>query len=85
MIGQAGTLESNDIMITVSAADKGDGITIELESIVYAQYARHITAAIEGALKEKGVADANVKAVDRGALDSTIRARVYTAVSRAGL
>ena len=34
MIGQAGTLESNDIMITVSLPEEGNGISIDLESVV---------------------------------------------------
>ena len=85
MIGQAGTLESNDIMITVSAPEEGAGIFIDLESVVLAQYEEHIRAAITKAVQDKGLESLDVKAVDRGALDSTIRARVFTAIARAEL
>ena len=85
MIGQAGTLESNDIMITVSTPEEDAGIVIDLESVVLAQYEEHIRAAITTAVQEKGLESLDVKAVDRGALDSTIRARVFTAIARAEL
>lgn len=81
---QAGTLESNDIMITVAPAPPGDGIIIELESIVLPQYGEDIRRVIADTLAAHGVADAVVKAVDRGALDCTIRARVAAALARAG-
>jgi citrate lyase subunit gamma (acyl carrier protein) len=81
---QAGTLESNDIMITVAPAPPGGGITIELESIVLAQYGDAIRRVITATLAAHGVADAAVRAVDRGALDCTIRARVAAALTRAG-
>ena len=85
MIGQAGTLESNDIMITVSLPEEGNGISIDLESVVLAQYEEHIRTAITKAVQDKGLESLEVKAVDRGALDSTIRARVFTAIARAEL
>ncbi len=81
MRGQAGTLESNDIVITV--ADGENGIEIELESIVMTQFGRQIREAIISAVKDKGIENLYVKAIDRGAIDSTIRARVYAAIERA--
>lgn len=76
----AGTLESNDIMITLS---KGDGINIELESSVKKQFGKQIEKVIRESLQSYGIEDVNVKAVDRGALDYVIMARVKTAIQRA--
>jgi citrate lyase subunit gamma (acyl carrier protein) len=80
--GQAGTLESSDIMITV-VPDKS-GIQIELESIVMPQYGDAIRATIEKIMKEQQIEGIRIKAIDKGALDCTIRARVLTALDRAG-
>ncbi|MDR1319194.1 MAG: citrate lyase acyl carrier protein [Treponema sp.] len=77
----AGTLESSDIMVTLEPWKKG--IEIELESVVDKQFGREIRRAITETLKELDVKDAKIKAVDKGALDCTIRARVKTAVFRA--
>ncbi len=81
---QAGTLESSDIMVTVAPVPPGSGIAIELESNVLAQYGDAIRRVITETLVAYGVADAAVRAVDRGALDCTIRARVAAALARAG-
>ena len=81
---QAGTLESSDIMITLSQGSPGSGLKIELESIVMAQYGEAIRRVITETVSEQGIADIYIKAVDRGALDCTIRARTLTALARAG-
>lgn len=81
---QAGTLESSDIMITVAPGTAGSGVVIELESIVMAQYGDDIRLTLENTLAEQGCTDIYIKASDRGALDCTIRARMLTALSRAG-
>ena len=80
---QAGTVESNDIMITVSPADAGDGVQIELFSPLIKQFGRQMKAVIAETIQEYGLSDILVHANDRGALDCTIRARVRTAVERA--
>lgn len=80
---QAGTIESNDIMITVSPAAAGEGIVIELTSPVVKQYGSRIRQVITETLAELGITDAKVHANDKGALDCTIKARVETAVTRA--
>lgn len=80
---QAGTLESNDIMITIAAGQPGSGITIDLESIVMAQYGAAIKGTITEILLNEKMTDVYVKAVDRGALDCTVRARVLAAIGRA--
>jgi len=81
---QAGTLESSDIMITLSPGSPGSGIVIELESIVMAQYGEDIRRALQDVVAEQGYTDLYIKALDRGALDCTIRARMMTALGRAG-
>ena len=81
---QAGTVESGDIMITVVPGEPGSGLAIQLESIVQAQYGKAISATITQTAAEYGVKDILIRAVDRGALDCTIRARVMAALSRAG-
>lgn len=81
---QAGTLESNDIMITVAPGAQASGVLIELESIVLAQYGQAIRQTIADVINKQNVTDIYVKAVDRGALDCTIQARTLAALARAG-
>ena len=76
----AGTLESGDIMIQIAP---GDGLQVELQSSVAAQFGRQIKALITETLTGLGVENAYVKATDKGALDCTIRARVTAAAVRA--
>jgi len=51
---QAGTLESNDIAITVGPAADG-GIVIELQSLVMEQYGDQIWKVIRDTVIEQGV------------------------------
>jgi citrate lyase subunit gamma (acyl carrier protein) len=81
--GQAGTLESSDIMITVAPAAAGSGVSIELVSPVLKQFGAQIREVIVRTLSEEGVDDVIVNANDKGALDCTIRARLMTALARA--
>ncbi|VBB06520.1 citrate lyase acyl carrier protein citd [Lucifera butyrica] len=81
---QAGTLESNDIMLTVAPGPAGSGIQLDLDSIVLAQYGPAIRQTILTVLAESDVTDVYIKAVDRGALDCTIRARTLAVLGRAG-
>lgn len=81
---QAGTLESSDIMVTAAPVNVGDGIIIELESIVFAQYGKEIQRVIEKTIIEQGITDVYIKAMDRGALECTIKARTLAALARAG-
>lgn len=76
----AGTLESSDIMITITAADE---ITVNLTSSVSQFYGESIILTIREVLAKLGITGADVEAVDHGALDCTIRARVYAAAERA--
>jgi len=77
----AGTMESSDIMITLEASD--GAIEIDLSSGVEKQFGDAIREVIRGTLIELGVTRAKVTAVDKGALDCAIRARVRTAACRA--
>ncbi len=82
---QAGTLESNDIMITVAPGEAGSGMVLELDSIVMPQYGAAIRRTIAETVAKQGVVDIYIKAVDRGALDCTIRARLLAVLARAGV
>ena len=77
----AGTMESSDILITVEPSD--EGISIDLTSSVEKQFCRHIRSVIRQVLEQLDVENAAVTAVDKGALDCTIRARMETAIYRA--
>lgn len=77
---KAGTFESNDIYIVIAP---NQGIKIEIESPVMAQFGDRIREVIEETLKINNVKNAYIKAQDKGALDFTIRARVETALNRA--
>ncbi|MDR1099057.1 MAG: citrate lyase acyl carrier protein [Treponema sp.] len=77
----AGTMESSDIMIRLEPSSSG--IEIELQSIVEKQFGREIRRAINETLETLDVKNAKITAVDKGALDCVIRARVKTAVYRA--
>ena len=73
-------MESSDIMITLEPGS--GGIELDLKSQVEDQFGRQIRAVITTALAELQVKSAKVTAVDKGALDCTIKARVKTAVFR---
>jgi citrate lyase acyl carrier protein len=78
----AGTMESSDIMITVGPSLE-PGISVDLKSSVLEQFGDQIRDEIIKVMREHKVDRANVTAVDRGALDCTVRARVATALYRA--
>ena len=83
--GHAGTLESNDIMITIAPVKPGMGLRLEISSPVIKQYGQQIHKVISDTLNEHGITEALVQANDKGALDYTIYARVITAISRASI
>lgn len=84
-IAQAGSMESSDAIVTVAPAETGSGINIDLQSSVILQYGEAIRALVEQTIKEQGVSDVQVKVVDRGALDYTLKSRTQVALSRAGV
>ena len=76
----AGTMESSDAYVEI---EPGTGkVDVRLESVVAQQFGDSIRAVVEEVLAEQGVHDANVRVVDRGALECVLRARVETAVLR---
>jgi citrate lyase subunit gamma (acyl carrier protein) len=77
----SGTLESSDVQVTIEPAS--DGIRLELSSSVMNRYGRRIRQVALDTLSNLGVERAKVIVVDRGALDSTIKARVESAAFRA--
>ena len=78
----AGTMESGDIYVEIEQTEQ-EGITVELDSTVGSQFGTQIIQVIQRTLTECGIARAQVKAVDKGALDCTIQARVTAAAYRA--
>ena len=79
--GQAGTMQSSDLMVTVEPADT---LTIELQSTVKKQFEHLIRARLEQVLGKLGVASGKISVSDRGALDYAIEARLEAALNRAG-
>ena len=77
----AGTMESSDAYVEIESG-KGQ-LNVSVESIVKKQFGDKIIASVKDVLNEYNVVDANVRVVDRGALDCVIRARVETAILRA--
>ena len=80
--GVAGTMESSDIQIGLEPRTEG-GIEVSLTSSVMNQFGRQIVKVIRETLAELNIENAFVTAVDKGALDCTIWARVSTAAYRA--
>lgn len=77
----AGTLESSDVQIMLSAGN--NGIEFELVSDVAKQFGDAIKETITDVLNTYGVTDAAVSVVDKGVLDMVIRARAIAVVQRA--
>ena len=75
----AGTMESSDVYVEIEPAD---GLQIQVESVVYAQFGDAIHRAAHDVLQELGITNAALRLVDRGALECVIRARVETAAAR---
>ena len=75
----AGTMESSDVYVEI---EPGQGIEIQLESVVKGQFGNAIETVVREVLEECSVTNAKLHVVDRGALDCVIRARVETAVLR---
>ena len=78
----AGTMESNDVQITLRP-NAGRGIEICLQSDVKAIFGDAIETTVRNVLSEFEVTDALVDIVDKGALDFTIRARMQCVICRA--
>lgn len=77
-----GTLESSDVLVTV-CPNEGNGIAIELDSVVQTIFGDAILETVKTVLNEFDIKDAQVRLVDKGALDCVIRARMQGAILRA--
>lgn len=75
----AGTMESSDAYVEIEPAE---ALNVQLESVVQQQFGEEIRAVVGEVLAENGVEKANVRVIDRGALECVIRARVETAIMR---
>ena len=75
----AGTMESSDVYVEIEPADE---LKVQLESVVQEQFGQAICKVVGEVLAECGVEKANVRVIDRGALECVIRARVETAITR---
>ncbi len=75
----AGTLESNDCLITV---ENSSSLEIIIESIVKDAFGEEIEKVILDVLKSKKIKKIKVHIQDKGALNYTIRARLLTALKR---
>ena len=78
----AGTMESGDILIEIEPATQRE-IEVVLKSSVANEFGKQIVHTIHTAVEEFGLEYAVINAVDKGALDCTIRARVFAACARA--
>ena len=81
----AGTLESNDILITISSTASsigGSANSVSLSSIVINQFGPAIRAVIDQCLEKSGLSGVEVTVQDKGALECTIKARMETAIAR---
>lgn len=77
----AGTLESNDILVTISSTG-GSANSVSLSSIVINQFGPAIRAVIDQCLEASGLSGVEVTVQDKGALECTIKARMETAIAR---
>ena len=75
----AGTMESSDAYVEIEPAET---LQIQLESVVQEQFGDEIRTVVAQVLAENNVEKANIRVIDRGALECVIRARVETAIYR---
>lgn len=76
----AGTMESSDAYVEIEPAV--NGIEVDLDSVVLAQFGDRIRETVLDVLQAEGVSNARVRIIDRGALECVIRARVEAAIYR---
>lgn len=74
----SGTLESSDIMITIDKSNIGN--QIELNSTVEKQFGDSIRKTIDRTLSMFDINNAKVSAIDKGALDCIIVARLKASI-----
>ena len=79
--GQAGTMQSSDLMVIVEPAEE---LIVEIESTVKKQFEHLIRAKIDEVLAKLETKSGRISINDRGALDYAIEARLEAALQRAG-
>ena len=79
--GQAGTMQSSDLMVIVEPAEE---LIVEIESTVKKQFEHLIRAKIDEVLAKFETKSGRISINDRGALDYAIEARLEAALQRAG-
>ncbi len=80
-MSQAGSLESGDVMVTISP--RSEDVLIRLESPVEAMFGDAIRKEILDVVESLEVTGAKIEVVDKGALPYAVKARVETALRRA--
>jgi len=80
---QAGSLESNDLLVLVKPENNDSGIKLEIESVVINQFGDRIRDIVKKKLEAMNVENVYIKIQDKGALDCTIEARIEAAIKRA--
>lgn len=78
----SGTMESSDAYVEIEPRE--EGLEINIESVVEKQFGEKIENTVREVLAEYELTGAEVRVVDRGALECVIRARVETAILRSG-
>ncbi|MCF7935299.1 MAG: citrate lyase acyl carrier protein [Synergistales bacterium] len=78
---QAGTLESSDCLVTVAGSGTVD---IDYRGANAALFGERTRAIVEEIVKRRGLDGASIQIQDQGALEPTLRARLETALARAG-
>ena len=76
----AGSLESNDVLIVLE--EHSSGTTIDVQSIVLAQFGTQIEATVKDMLEKFQLNNVRVQVQDKGAYDCTLRARMEAAIMR---
>ncbi|VYU33186.1 citrate lyase acyl carrier protein [Metakosakonia massiliensis] len=80
----AGTLESSDVLIRITPLDSAQASGIDIASSVHKQFGEAIRATVQRVLEQHNVQHVQVDVNDKGALDCVLRARLETALARAG-
>ncbi|MEG1602282.1 MAG: citrate lyase acyl carrier protein [Cloacibacillus sp.] len=79
---QAGTLESMDCLVTLTEAQAGSGVKIEITGASAVRFKSAMEKKIKETLETLGVRDIDVRVQDNGALDIVLGARVEAAHAR---
>lgn len=78
----AGTAEGSDVIVRIEKQEKK--LEIEIESVVKSVFGRAIEETVSEMLGKFDITSGKIYIYDQGALDCTIRARMETAILRAG-